>query len=438
MFLVSVLFALSISVWLERGEARAQAPAVSGSEAATAEDLLQKAERSLQREDYETAATALEAHLAQDSADFRARFNLAYAYSMTNRAARAVEQYKQVVAEQPDLLPAHLNLGMLLRQEGKNEEALAHLERVTAAQPEHWTALAEMGHALGNLHRVAEARSAYEAALKLRPENHSTRMDLAALLAASDPAAAESQLRVVLREMPTEQEARLHLARLLEARSAPATPARDEALQLYEELLQTPPARKEIQLHLADLYLAEKRPAEAIAHLEAARADGAVPAEANQLLLEAYLASNQKGRAQQLLPEMIAQQPGNARLHLALGSLRNEMRQYAEAAQSFARAAELDPKNEMAWTNLASALYLLKDYARTAAALQRVAALGADTAGTYFLRAITLDKLGAQAEALENYQKFLSLDGGQNPDQQFQARERSRILTEELKRKGRR
>ena len=70
------------------------------------------------------------------------------------------------------------------------------------------------------------------------------------------------------------------------------------------------------------------------------------------------------------------------------------------------------------------------------AALAKVAALRQDTAGTHFLRAISLDKLHQIEPALENYQRFLELDAGKNADQEFQARQRIRILSLELRRRG--
>ena len=43
-----------------------------------------------------------------------------------------------------------------------------------------------------------------------------------------------------------------------------------------------------------------------------------------------------------------------------------------------------------------------------------------------------LDKLKQVKPALEAYQKFLALSNGQNPNQEFQARQRSRWLKKEL------
>lgn len=115
-----------------------------------------------------------------------------------------------------------------------------------------------------------------------------------------------------------------------------------------------------------------------------------------------------------------------------------EKRQYPGAADAFRRAIELAPQEAQGYTNLASALYLMKDYEGTVMALEDVAALGKDTAGSYFVRAITLDKMGMKDTAYENYQKFLASDEQKNPDQEFQARQRLIVLERELKRSPRR
>ena len=66
------------------------------------------------------------------------------------------------------------------------------------------------------------------------------------------------------------------------------------------------------------------------------------------------------------------------------------------------------------------------------AALDRVKALGGETPAHFFLRAIMLDKTKQYKPALENYQKFLASAGGKYPDEEFQARQRVRIIEKEL------
>ena len=61
--------------------------------------------------------------------------------------------------------------------------------------------------------------------------------------------------------------------------------------------------------------------------------------------------------------------------------------------------------------------------------------MGQDIAGNWFLRAIILDKLRQLKPALEAYRRFLAMSEGKNPDQEFQAKQRVRILQKEMDRR---
>jgi hypothetical protein len=50
------------------------------------------------------------------------------------------------------------------------------------------------------------------------------------------------------------------------------------------------------------------------------------------------------------------------------------------------------------------------------------------------LLATCYDHLHIQPKALENYQHYLELSRGQNPDQEWQARQRAKLLQDEMKR----
>jgi Tfp pilus assembly protein PilF len=80
-------------------------------------------------------------------------------------------------------------------------------------------------------------------------------------------------------------------------------------------------------------------------------------------------------------------------------------------------------------------LVLAEDYGTALAALDKVKQLNAETAGHHFLRAIVLDKHKQLKPALEAYQKFLSMSNGKNPDREFQARQRAKIIERELSKK---
>jgi hypothetical protein len=66
--------------------------------------------------------------------------------------------------------------------------------------------------------------------------------------------------------------------------------------------------------------------------------------------------------------------------------------------------------------------------------------LGDNSAGNWFLTAIMLDgahnsKPAVAKQALAAYQKFLSLSDGKSPNQEFQARQRAKILQRELEKR---
>jgi tetratricopeptide (TPR) repeat protein len=414
--------------------------------AQNAGESAQQAAEALQKEDYATAAKALEAYLAQNPQDYRAQFNLALSYSMTARPSDAIRLYRQIITEHSDLVPARVNLGILLLDAGDAAGALEQFDKVLAQQPDHWAAQVNRAAALVALQRLPEAREAYEKALALKPDHAATHLAYAKVLSSTDTALAEQHLRRALELDPSLQEAMLLLAAVLEERAAhqpsgttPATPGQPgadpltEASEIYRKFLASQPDSNQVRARLGEIYLEQKRYADAIQELEAVRAAGQADAAANDALLRSYLGAKLNDKAMALLPELLAQPGANSDLYLLQGRLFLDKRQYPDAAKAFRRASELQPDSPEGFTNLASALYLMKDYPATVAALQRVSALGKDTAGTYFLRAITLEKLGQKRPALENYQKFLALDEKKNPDQEFQARQRSKILARELK-----
>src|SRR3954454_20689116 len=75
--------------------------------------LLQQADEALQKKDYAAAAQTLESYLLKNPSEYRAEFNLAYAYSLSGRRADAIQHYEKVLTSEPTLIAAHLNVGML-------------------------------------------------------------------------------------------------------------------------------------------------------------------------------------------------------------------------------------------------------------------------------------------------------------------------------------
>ena len=404
-----------------------------------APDLLRQAEEELRKEDYAAAARTLESYLSQQPEDHRAEFNLAYAYSLTGRRAEAIRRYRNVLSRQKDLVAAHRNLGLLLLEDGQAEEAVEHLQFVADKQPDNMAVTRSLAEALAATGRTDEARLNYGKLLQQKPDDMAALLAVSRLLRESDANAAADYLRRALQADPTLDDARLSLAALLWNMAVEGADTLGEAERIYREYLEDHTDRSDLHLRLGQIYGARERWQEAAAQFEAARAAGGLSAEEakelNQELLQAYLRIPEKDKAAALVEELAASEQNNAEWHLLAGTLRMEQKRYGEAAQEFLKAAQINPQSAESFTNLASAVYLLGNYQATVGALQKVTELGQDTAGTYFLRALSLDKLGLARPALENYQRFLETTEGKNPDQEFQARQRIKVLSLEI-RKG--
>ena len=61
--------------------------------------------------------------------------------------------------------------------------------------------------------------------------------------------------------------------------------------------------------------------------------------------------------------------------------------------------------------------------------------MGKESAGNMFYRALAQDHLQLRPEAIASYEKFLAAGQGKFPDQEFQARQRVRLLQAELKKR---
>jgi tetratricopeptide (TPR) repeat protein len=202
-----------------------------------------------------------------------------------------------------------------------------------------------------------------------------------------------------------------------------------DAIPLLEQFPDDPAAREE----LGRLYLADNQPADAVKQFQAAVA--ASPTSANRLALAtAYLKNNQPDLAAPILEQELAGHPGDYDLHMAVGRIYRDRRNFSAAGAQFVTAAQIKPDSVEAWNEAASVFVLAGLYPQALAALDKIHSLNAETAGDYFYRAIIYDKLHQVKPALENYQRFLAMSDGKFPTQEFQARQRSKLLEREAAR----
>jgi tetratricopeptide (TPR) repeat protein len=381
--------------------------------------------QALDQKKYAEAEQIFAKAAAADPKDFSAFFNLALAETAQQKNEQAAAHFQQVLVLKPGLYEAELNLGILRLDEHKPAEALELLRDAAKQKPDQARPQRYLGDALLASGDLDGAGAAYRAALTIDPKMAAAELGLGqSLLRQKKLDDALPHYRQAAALNPRLNSYLLEIGAAYSAANQP-----DKAIELLSGFPNDPGAREE----LGRLYLKAGRPADAVGAFEAAVLLSPTPS--NYLALAtAYLQNKQPDSAEPILQKALTANPNDFEIHMALGRIRRDKHQYESAAKEFLAAANVQPGSVQAWNEAAAALVLSKQDPQALAALDRVHNLNADTAGDYFFRAIVLDRQHQVKPALASYQRFLAMAQGKYPDQEFQARQRSRILEKEANR----
>jgi tetratricopeptide (TPR) repeat protein len=388
-------------------------------------NLVDDGAKALDAKQYDRAIELFTQATAADPKDYTAQFQLALTYSLLGRDADAIPHYQAALDLRPELYEAELNLGLSLVRTNNSAGALPHFQAAAAQKPKEFTPALHLAQALYGTRQYPEAEAAFRNAIALDARSAAAESGLAMSLARqnrADDAAPHFQQAFVLDR--SFRSGFVELARLYESSGRTA-----EAITFYRMFPDNPVALE----RLGVLLTASGQLPEAIQALETVVEK--MPTDARRLALaQAYVKNKQTGKALPLLAPAVAAAPGDFDLRMFYGRVLRDERKFPEAATEFAAATTIQPATAEAWSELASVLVVSAQYPQALAAFDRLRALGAENPGHYFFRALTHDHLQQRPEAVEYYKKFLASSQGKFPDQEFQARQRVRILEKELKR----
>jgi tetratricopeptide (TPR) repeat protein len=386
-------------------------------------DSLGEGLRALDANQPAVAEALLRQAVAADPGDFAVHFNLALALSLQSKDAEAIAELRRTLEIKPGLYEADLNLGILLLRGKQPGAALPPLKEAADLKPKESRPNLFLAQALFETADFAAAESHYRAAAEADPKSAGAELGLArSLVKQSKLPDAAGHFSAAASLDPRFRDALLELASEYEnSRQASA------AMAIYRQF----PENAEAKRRLAQLLL-DNGDAAAIPGLEeSVRAN---PSPANRLALaDAYRLAKEPDKVVEQLQLAVASDPSNYDIRMDLGRVLRDQRKFAAAAGQFAAAAKLRPHSVKAWNELATALVINENYAEGLAALDRVRALGQEVPGDYYFRALSLDRLRQLKPAVEAYQQFLAIAGGKFPDQEFLARQRIRILENELR-----
>ena len=237
--------------------------------------------------------------------------------------------WRATLTANPDCWIARNNLGKLLFEQGKVDEAIAQFQQSLETRPDHAEAQNNLGNALLRKGQTQEALSHFQEALKIRPDLSEARNSLAGVLfrlGRMDDAVA--QLKTALTYSPDDEQAHNNLGNILMSGAQV-----EEALAHYQRALEVHPDSAVGHYNLADALFQQRRLDESLAHYR---------------------------RAVEL-------QPGFAEAQNSLGRVLFEKGLVDEAVGHYRKALEIRPRFAKAHHNLADAL-LAKAQAREALA----------------------------------------------------------------------
>ena len=414
---------------LSGGVVRAQAPGSSGQ---TSEKdvpaLLRTAQDALDRKDFAIAADALKQVVKVKPGLTAAWFNLAYACAGLHKNEEAAAAYRQTVKLDPDLFEARLNLGILLLQMKDPQGALEHLEKAAALKPDHVRAQLYYGRALALTGQAGSAEKQLLKVISLDSKQAGAYLDLGQLYLQQK----RDQEALGAFEKATELNAALPQAQLGAALAMERLKDPVNAADHFEQYLAATPDDLDIRYHLAHLYVQQGKNEQAYEALQIVRLGrpetSGLAAELGDVcrLLKKFPESEKYYR------EALAATPADPEMHRSLGHTLLDEKKLSEAEGEFRSALKIDSRNRDAAQGLATSLYLQKRYGEAIPLLEALVRAPNPPVMLFFVLATCYDNFHILQKALDNYTRYLELSKGQNPDYEWQATQRAKLLRHQL------
>jgi Flp pilus assembly protein TadD len=385
-------------------------------------ELLDEAQHAIDKNDFAAAIEPLQKVIAEEPAIAFPHFQLAYVFTALQRTAEARAEYERVIAIDPKMTAAYLNLGLLLVDKDP-AAAVAPLKKVVELTPAESRPRLLLGVAQERSRNYAGAVESLESASRLDPRDTETQEHLGTLyLGLERPAEAETKFRGVLEAKPNDAAALLGLAKSLDAQNKPS------AAEAFQNYLAVQPADNTVRERLLYLLLDQKKYDQALAELNLADTVHGATSESLRQRADILVAQKKWGDAIVALRKAETLTPKDAQLHGGVGRLLMQKRDFASAEKELKVALTLDSTNLTYLKDLNSTYYLGGNYASALAVMDEIAKREKPLPFTFFIRGLCYDKLNQPKPALAAYQTFLTTTTDKNTDQVWQATERSKVL----------
>jgi Flp pilus assembly protein TadD len=385
-------------------------------------EWLDEAQRDIDKSDFAAAIEPLQKVIKEEPDVAYPHFQLAYVFTALQRSDDARAEYQRVIAIDPKMAAAYLNLGILLVDQDP-AAAVAPLKKAVELSPAASRPRVLLGVAQERSQDLTGAAESFVSARRLDPRDADAAERLGTLyMNMRRPADAEPQFRSVLETDPNNKIALLALARSLDEQNKP------EAASAYDNYLAVEPSDETVRSRRLHTLLTQEKYDDALAELDRAEAAHGVTADSLRQRADILVAEKKWDAAIATIQKAVALAPGDAQLHGGLGRLWMQRRDFPPAEKELKAALTLDRNNLVYLKDLSSTYYLGGNYAAALTSMDEIAKVEKPSAFTWFIRALCYDKLKQPKPALAAYQTFLTMTTDKNTDQVWQATERSKVL----------
>ncbi|MGH9934803.1 MAG: tetratricopeptide repeat protein [Blastocatellia bacterium] len=359
-----------------------------------------------------------------------------------NDPAEAEKSFRRALELNPQATRACAGLAEILVGAGKYAEAIAEAKAAIEAGDDGAAVYALLGEAQRLSGSHEESLASFNEALKREPKNAiALRRRAEVYLARNDLKAAIEDLRASVDIEPTVP------SRLQFAHALAAAKRYDEAILLYQRILQDEPSNNEARTALAAVMIESGKGAEAIAQLESLLKAEPNRADLRAQLAELYLPTQPEKALEQYLAATKIE-PSQPAHQIGVAASLVKLRRFQEAIGASRQTLAQNPKEDVAnfaRTSLATALFELDDFQNAASEYirildhQRKRGDRKRTAISLYFLGICFDKLGDYEQALKAYEQFMALASADNQLEIDKVNLRLPILRKQIKEgKGRR
>ena len=339
-------------------------------------------------------------------------FNLGEVLYNQGRYEEALEVVRVAVEQALDDPMAHVSLGKILNALGRFKEAETYLRRAIALSSQEWEAYLGLGKALYNQGRYEEALEVVRVAVEQRLDSAPARVNLGLILNALDRfEEAEIHLRRAIVLDPQARDAHLNLGTVLYNQGR-----YEEALEVARVAVEQAPDFFKAHINLGAVLSELDRFEEAETHLRRAIAlnpqDVDLAQKLAAKLAEALMPQGRYAEAIDSLAESVALAPASpqvAELHFLMGMAAQDNGQ-SDASEYYMRAFEIDPHHTKSIRRLAHLRLEQQRYNESLELFQRLVEIDSDDAVAYGNIGIVFFYLGRSDEALQSFDQALFLD----------------------------